>query len=34
MIQVDRVVKRYGKFTAVDDVSLHVGPGASRVRAR
>ena len=27
MIQVDRVVKRYGKFTAVDDVSLHVGPG-------
>ena len=27
MIHVDRVVKRYGKFTAVDDVSLEVGPG-------
>ena len=27
MIHVDRVVKRYGKFTAVDDVSLDVGPG-------
>jgi ABC-2 type transport system ATP-binding protein len=27
MIHVDNVVKRYGKFTAVDGVSLDVGPG-------
>jgi ABC-2 type transport system ATP-binding protein len=27
MIHVDAVVKRYGKFTAVDGVSLDVGPG-------
>ena len=27
MIHVDKVVKRYGKFTAVDEVSLEVAPG-------
>jgi ABC-2 type transport system ATP-binding protein len=27
MIQIEHVVKRYGRFTAVDDVSLDVGKG-------
>jgi ABC-2 type transport system ATP-binding protein len=27
MIAIDHLVKRYGRFTAVDDVSLEVGPG-------
>jgi ABC-2 type transport system ATP-binding protein len=27
MIQIENLVKRYGKFTAVDDVSLHVPAG-------